>query len=714
MGVCVLAEKPSQAKAYADAFTNVKRQEGYYDIPSCPIFPTGAKITWGIGHLVTLKEPHEYNSDWGKWDLNSLPLVPETFQFKVADDKKKQFNIVKKLLNESDEITVACDCDREGENIARSIINLAGATNKPTKRLWINSLEEDEVKKGFSNLKNGNDYVPIYEEAQARQISDWLVGLNASRLYTLLLQKKGVKESFSVGRVQTPVLHLIYERQKEIDLFKPEPFHELEALMNVEGKKFKGKYNKKFSTLNELQELLSSHIIASVPSNVKGVIKDVQTNNKKINPPRLHSLSSLQTLANKKYKYSPSKVLKTVQELYDTPLKLVTYPRTDTQYITENEFSYLKHHLANYQKIAEFSFEPSTLESQKRYVDNSKVQEHYAIIPTKKIPDNNVIGGLTEEQKNIYFEIVKSVLAMFHHPYIYEETVIDTDINQIVFTTKGKVEKSLGWKELFLTDNVPDEEKEEENQTLPSVSIGMELPGVVQAKQGMTTPPKRYTEGQLITLMKTCGKFVDDTEVELKNILNEVEGLGTEATRSGIIETLKRQNYIEVKKNIVYVTKKGEILCTVVNGTLLSKPDLTAKWESYLKKIGQRQGNKQTFIKNTIEFTRRMIGNTKEQIDKSNVDQNINEINNQEHIVLCPSCKKGYITDKKSFYGCTEYKNGCKQTFQKKLLEKTITKANIKQICDKGKTNKIKGFKGKKEFDAFLVLKEGKLTFLFE
>jgi DNA topoisomerase III len=710
--VVILAEKPSQAKAYAEALKNSKRHEGYFDIPSCSLFPNGAKITWGIGHLVTLKEPHEYQEEWGKWNIENLPIVPEAFQFKVVKDTKKQFDIVKGLLKETDEIVVATDCDREGENIARSIIYLSGAMKKPTKRLWINSLEEGEVIRGFQNLRNGNDYLSLYEEAQARQISDWLVGLNASRLYTLLLQKKGVKEPFSVGRVQTPTLKLIHERQKEIENFKPEPFFELEAIFNHDNTKFKGRYKERFKTIDILKQELQKHGIAAIPTNIVGNIKNVQKNTKKINPPKLHSLSSLQTLANKKYKYSPSKVLQIVQSLYDTPLKLLTYPRTDTEFITENEFAYLKDNLTNYQNIAGQTFEPLTLEPQKSYVDNSKVQEHYAIIPTKKIPNKSIIDGLTEEQKNIYMEIVKSILGMFHHPYIYEETVIETDVQGLLFLSTGKVEKSVGWKKMFSLEEKEDEK--EENQKLPEVNVGLKCEGLLKSKEGKTSSPKRYTEGQLINLMKTCGKIIDESENEIKAILKEIDGLGTEATRSGIIETLKRQNYIEVKKNLVYVTKKGEILCTVVDGTLLSKPELTAKWESYLKKIGQNQGNKNTFINSTIEFTKTIVDNAKTDIEQSNIDTNIQEINSAEHIGLCPSCKKGHIVDKNSFYGCTEYKNGCKQTFQKKLLEKSLTKTNIKQICEKGKTSKIKGFKGKKEFDACLILKDGKLSFSFE
>lgn len=703
----ILAEKPSQANAYAVAFSNVKCEEGYYFIPPCDVFPDGANLTWGIGHLVTLKEPHEYKEEWKQWSVDTLPMIPEQFLFKVAPDKKKQFNIVKKLIQSASEIIVATDCDREGENIARSIINLAGGSQKPTKRLWINSLEEDEVKKGFQNLKSGKDFLPFYHESQARQISDWIVGINASRLYTLLLQKKGVKTEgvFSVGRVQTPTLKLIYDRQQEIQNFKPEPFFEIEGEFTVSNGKYKGKYKDRFSSKQDLYTYLNEKGI-HLSSIQEGQIHEVKKTIKKVQSPKLHSLSTLQTALNKKYKYSPAKVLKIVQKLYDSPLKLVTYPRTDTNYITESEFEYVQKHFQDYQRIAGVSFEPQSLEPNKRYVDSSKVQEHYAIIPTKNIPSESTLNQLSPDERNVYFEILLTTLAMFHKPYIYEETVIQTKVSGVIFETTGKVEVEKGWKELFTKEP---EQLNKEEAILPNVEKGEKAKASLSVKEGKTSPPKPYTEGQLINLMKTCGKYLDD--VEDQAILKEVEGLGTEATRSGIIETLKAQNYIEIKKNIVHVTKKGEILCKVVNGTLLSKPELTAKWESYLKLIGQKKGSKEVFIKNTIAFTQNLVEATKKHIESSNLDTTIQEIQEEKYIAKCPTCQQGYIVDKKTFYGCTNFKNGCKQTFQKKILDKTISKTQIKKLCEKGKTDKIKGFKGKKQFDAYLKLQDGKTVF---
>ncbi|WP_026690239.1 type IA DNA topoisomerase [Alteribacter aurantiacus] len=715
----ILAEKPSQAKAYAEAFSNVKKGDGFLVISPCSLFPTGATLTWGIGHLVELKDPSEYKGEWKRWSLGTLPIVPERFEFKPTKRTLKQFHVVKRLLKEADEIIVATDCDREGENIARSIIDMSGVRGKPTKRLWINSLEVDEVRKGFANLKQGEGYLNLYEEAQARQVGDWLVGINTSRLYTLLLRQKGVDNVFSVGRVQTPTLNLIYERQKEIETFKPEPFFEIEGTFKAESGTYKGKMKGRYQTKKEVSKLLEEKGVSERES---GFVKDVKKLMKRQKPPKLHSLSTLQTAMNKRYKYSPSKVLKIVQSLYDQPLKLVTYPRTDTQHITHNEFQYLKSNFSSYQNIAETDFTPASMSPSKRYVDDGKVQEHYAIIPTKKIPQRRTIDKLTQDQRNVYMEIVNSALAMFHHDYVYEETTITTDVKTLEFFTKGRVEKERGWKELFFKGET---KKKDGDALLPPVVIGMDVQAKVDVTEDETKPPNPYTEGQLINLMKTCGQMIDDDE-EARATLKEVEGLGTEATRSSIIETLIKQEYIKVTKNIVSVTEKGKTICEAVKGTLLAKPAMTAKWEKYLKKIGQGAGKKTAFIDNTIAFTHKVVqdaGGVVSQLEVSEVAKS--QVSSKgrgkqgkwgppEPVASCPACEKGKMMDRKTFYGCSEYKAGCKQTFNKRILGKAISKTAIKQLCEKGRTNKIKGFKGKKPFDAVLVLKEGKIEFEFE
>ncbi|MFB5661833.1 DNA topoisomerase 3 [Alteribacillus sp. HJP-4] len=713
----ILAEKPSQAQAYAEAFPKGRKEDGFISIPACHLFPKGAYLTWGVGHLVELKSPAEYDPSWKRWSLTQLPMIPKEFEFKTTYKTRKQFQIVRRLLKQAEEIIIATDCDREGENIARSIIRQAGAEHKPAKRLWINSLEKEEVLKGFEQLREAESYRSLYEEAQARQISDWIVGMNASRLYTLLLQKKGVSDVFSVGRVQTPTLKLIYDRQKEIEQFTPEPYYEIEGTFTVSTGTYKGKIKKQYKSEEEARKLLELY---GVNKQAEGIVKDVKITQKRLKPPLLHSLSTLQTLANKKYKYSPSKTLDVLQSLYDQPLKLVTYPRTDTQHITKNEFKYVKNNFSSYQQLAGASFQPASLQPRKRYVDDAKVQEHYAIIPTKKIPTEAALQKLSKEQYNLYMEVVNSVLAMFHEDFQYEETIVTTDVNKLSFLSKGNVEKVKGWKELFYskTNTAGRKQNGKETLVLPPLETGMRADAEVKVLMEMTRPPKLYTEGQLINLMKTCGKVIEDDE-EAKQTLKDVEGLGTEATRSSIIKTLIRQEYIKVVKNIVHVTRKGEILCEAVEGSLLSKPQMTAKWELFLKKIGAGEAEKQTFITNTAAFTEKIVSSAGEDVNKLAVtEEDKKQTGNKrksgwEPVAECPACKKGRLMPRKGFYGCSEYKNGCRLTINKTILGKSISPAQVRRLCEKGETSLIKGFKGKRPFDAKLVLKNGKLEFLF-
>lgn len=692
----ILAEKPSQAKAYAEAFSIKERTKTHIELKPDETFPHGAIITWGIGHLVELKEPHDYQQEWGKWKFEDLPIIPDHFGEKVSDGKSAQFNAVKKLFQKADLIINGADVDREGSNIFYSILKLTDVQDKPIKRLWINSLEKEEVRKGFKNLQPNDKDLLMFDEAKARQISDWIVGINGSRLFSLLMQKKGFSGSLSIGRVQSPTVYLIYQRQKEIDSFVSKPFYQIEGRFDSNNGKYKGMASIKDEDKAKVQELLDRHSITEA-NTCPGTIKNVEKKEKHQKSPKLHSLSTLQSVANKRWKYSPSHVLKTMQSLYEK--RIVTYPRTDCNFITENEFSYLVKNLKGYQTLAEVEFTPPSLHPKKRYVDGSKVQEHYAIIPTKTVPSKATLEKLSTDERNIYQEVLMTTLAMFHDDYVYEETTILTDVNGLEFKSVGKTEVNKGWKELFPT---LEKEKKEEPSFLPDVALGESVTGQINIKEGMTKPPKPYTEGQLINMMKTCGKLVDD-EADVE-ILKEVEGLGTEATRSGIIETIKKQKYIEVKKNIVSVTDKGQILCEAIEGTLLSSPSMTAKWEAYLQKIGSGKGSKKAFINQTGQFVKKLIEETPDSVEKGNITTLIKTEQPNDQIAKCPSCREGGIVDRKTFYGCSNFKNGCKVTFPKKLAGKTLSKTVIKTLCEKRKTKVIKGFKGKKTFDTALKL----------
>src|SRR5699024_8643582 len=333
---------------------------------------------------------------------------------------------------------------------------------------------------------------------------------------------------------------------------------------------------------------------------------------------------------------------------------------------------------------------------------------------TKNIPSERNLEAMPKEENNIYFEILKTALAMFHSDYIYEETKVITDVNGLEFQTKGNTEKIKGWKELFNKTKSNDfNEKAESSHPFPKLVDGEKVVGVVKMKEGMTTSPKPYTEGQLIGMMKTCGKSVENVdEIE---ILKEIEGLGTEATRSGIIETIKRHGYIEVKKNIVNVTKKGEVLCQSIEGNLLSSPSMTAKWESYLKKIGNGNGSREYFLSNIEKFITKLIEDVPKQLQTEALVKNLETIKKAEQIALCPKCKKGGINFKKSFYGCSNYTKGCNQTVPVKMLGKKLTEKHVRDLCTKGKTNVIKGMKSKKgkTFSASLIFEGQNIKFEF-
>ncbi|SFE33806.1 DNA topoisomerase-3 [Lentibacillus persicus] len=693
MTVTVLAEKPSQAKHYAEAFQHVRQKDGYMEVNDDRFFQGKTYITWGIGHLVELAPPESYNDSWKQWHLDNLPIFPETFQFQVGKDKKKQFNVVKQLLKETDKIILATDCDREGENIARSIIKMAGASNKPTKRLWINSLEVDEIQKGFKQLKDGTNYVSLYQEAQTRQLSDWLVGMNASRLYTLLLQQNGMKGVFSVGRVQTATLNLLYKRQQEIENFVSKPFFELVGKVNVMNGSFDAKVKARYQTEEEAMNALDSYHLSTGDN--QGTIQKVTKEQKQKKAPKLHSLSTLQATANKKWKYSPSDVLKTAQSLYEK--RVISYPRTDSHYITANEFAYLKNNLTNYQSCLAVDMEIVYPDARQRYVDGSKVQEHYAIIPTKQVPDKQ---DLTDKECTIYREVVATTLAMFAGDYEFEETKVEVETNGLCFEKTGKVELKKGWKALFKEDTDDTKNKDEQEDTvLPSMQEGESCNVAINISERKTKPPKAYTQGQLINVMKQAGKEIDDES--LQHTLKENEGIGTEATRANILDTLKKQQYIAINKNKVSVTKKGQMLCQAVEGTLLASPEMTAKWETYLHKIGQNEGSQEHFISKIKQMLESLLKEAPAKLQT--LESQFQEVKEQSTLGDCPICG-GEIEDKGKFYGCSHYRDGCTFTLPKRFLGKTISEANIKKLLAGNKTNLMKGFKSKKgkKFDAYL------------
>ncbi|MDT2357132.1 type IA DNA topoisomerase [Enterococcus faecium] len=597
---------------------------------------------------------------------------------------------------------IATDSDREGEAIARLIINLSGNSRKTIKRLWINSLETSEIKKGFQNLKDGQAFYSTYKEAETRQIADWLVGINLTRLYPLYMQKNGMRGVFSVGRVQTPTLFLIYQRNEEIKHFVSKPFYELYATFTHSNGKYKGTYKKRFDTLENLDGFKETNQLEQAEN---AEVTNVKVEEKRQYAPKLFSLSDLQSFANKRFKYSADKTLSIAQKLYEK--KVLSYPRSDTNYIGSPEFDYLKSNLNRYLELAGVDISEPQLNENKRYVDGSKVQEHYAIIPTKTLPQ---LSDLTKDEKNIYLLVLYRTLAIFEKPYIYDETTIDTAINQVLFQSKGKTEKERGWKRLY-----KQEEKDKDDPFLPEVTVHDSVAFSLETKEGKTQLPNYYTEGTLLTAMKHVGRAMDDKDS--KDILKETEGIGTEATRASIIETLKKQDYITISKSKIYVTEKGELLCRIIAEDEIANAGMTAQWERYLKKIRSQQGTQEAFLGSIERFVQHLIEKVPQnfQEKKENIADVASHMKQEKVIGTCPKCQNS-VVDKGKFYGCSGYKDGCKFTLPKRWSQKALTKKNVQDLLSKRETSLIKGFKSKKgsNFSAKLTLNdEMKLAFEF-
>ncbi|MEH7381916.1 DNA topoisomerase III [Bacillus sp. JJ1533] len=702
----IIAEKPDQAMKLAAPFRS-KKSQGFIEVAPNPLFPNGAYFTWAIGHICELLPPEEYNPAWKNWRIETLPIIPDHFLYRVTKSKSKQFSIIKNLLRKPEvkEIIHAGDAGREGELIIRNIIEMA-KVSKPLKRLWISSLTEKAVREGFENLLLEQDTRNLYYEAKARACADWIVGMNASRVYTLLLKQKGISDVFSAGRVQTPTLALIVKREKEIGNFKSQAFWEVFANFQINGKQFEGKWTKDNESRLSSREMAEK--IAAFCKDKPAEVAEVDTEKKEYQPPLLFNLSSLQATANKAFKFSPKKTLDVAQSLYTKGI--ISYPRSDSSYITKEEAQTIPDIFSKLQKLEDYqAYFPTPVTSiynNSRYVNEKKVTDHYAIIPTEQVPNPAKLSG---DEKKIYDLIVKRLIAAHYKAAIFNYTTVKTLVDKRAeFITKGKVSLQEGWRKVLFQEDTKDNDV-----ILPPLEIGES--GVVEksyTKEGKTQPPKRYTEGQLITLMKTAGKHIENDELE--KILAKTEGLGTEATRAGIITMLKERNYIKVEKNQVFATEKGILLIDVIGDKILASPEMTAKWEQRLHEIGQGKASPASFMLQTKKLSQKIIDDAKElsgtwdlsNVNVENVSSQKSKYNKKEIGTVVGICKKcrGNVINKGTFYGCSNYKsNGCKFTISGRILGKTISKTNAQKLLSGNKTNLIKGFKkDSKTFDAYL------------
>lgn len=739
----VIAEKKDQAEKLAAPF-KYKQGAGYIEVFPCPTFPKGAYFTWCMGHLFGLADPENYTEEWKAWSLDMLPMLPEQFKYTIIKGKNKQFQIIKNLLNDSkvSQIVIGTDPGREGELIARSVIQMSGV-KKPIKRLWTASLTMSAVSKAFTNLLPEEEKRPLYYEATARQQADWLVGLNTSRVYSILLKKKGINEVFSTGRVQTPLLSLIVEREIEIENFKPTPFWEVFADFEINGNKFRGQWFKK--DMKRLEDKNQAETLANYCKGKPAKIKDIKTDRKEFEPPMLFNLSALQTLANRRYQYSPERVLEICQELYMK--EYLSYPRSDSQHVTKEEammFPDILQKLGNLEAYKDMIPTPvQSLISNKRFVNPQEVSDHHAIIPTENVPNLN---DLSDEEKKIYDLVAKSLIAAHYDKAIFDYSRVVTLVDgNFTFETKGKVMVQEGWRVVIFPQGEKGEDEEEYADIPPVTAREDGLTANTELRGGMTKPPKHYTQGDLIPLMKSGGKPLDDTELE--KVLKQTKGLGTEATRASIIKTLKDRNYIEVKKNIVYPTEKGRILIQAIGSSILTSAELTAQWEARLREIGIGKASHTKFIekakllaKKLVEEAIRTLQNSdfKPQlpVKSENVQAELEQkplkpekapvippasasptptpapssnTSNQEKSSTptapktsggkevfgpCLKCNSDAgVVDKGNFYGCGAYSvSGCGFTISKTILGQTISPENIRLLLEKGETKLIEEF----------------------
>ncbi|PRS35553.1 DNA topoisomerase III [Bacillus sp. RJGP41] len=713
----IIAEKPDQGSTLAAQF-KTKKQQGYIEIMPNELFPDGAYVTWAVGHLCQLVSPETYHSKWKKWSMETLPMIPEKFQYEVTRQKAKQFNVVKTLLRktEVDEIIHAGDAGREGELIVRNIVNLCNV-NKPMKRLWISSLTPKAIYEGFQNLKSEEKTRPLYYEAYTRACADWVVGMNASRAYSILLKQRGVSDVFSAGRVQTPTLALIVKREMEIEQFKSEPFWEVFADFKMDGKKYQGKWQLNNDPRIKTKEMADK--IAAFCKGKEAEIAEMDTERKEFQPPLLFNLSSLQATVNKIYKYSPKQTLDIVQSLYQKGI--VSYPRSDSNYVTEGEaetFPDILQKLSGFSEYESlFPLPQPNIMNNKRFVNEKKVTDHYAIIPTEQVTDPK---RLSAEERNIYDLVVRRLIAAHYDKAIFDYTTIKTLVDKRAeFISKGKQQIQEGWRKVIFQNN----DKDDDDIILPSVSKGDSgKVANIKVKEGKTQPPKRYTEGQLITLMKTAGKHLDNEELE--KVLMKTEGLGTEATRAGIITMLKDRKYINVKKNQVFATDKGKVLITAIGEKILASPEMTAKWEQRLREIGEGKASAGGFMEAVKKMSAKIISDAVESsenwdfqgLDTESIQRSGSKKRSSASVGSCKLCGSK-IVDKGEFYGCVSYqKTKCNFTISKKILNKKVSQANIKKLLASGETDLISGFKkGEKTFDAILSWSdsEKKISFTF-
>lgn len=676
MKVCI-AEKPSVAREIANILGAKTKRDGFYE-------GNGYAVTYTFGHLCTLLEPKDYKPHWKSWDLNNLPMLPERFDTKVTGDSgiKKQFNIVKSLFEKADVVINCGDAGTEGELIQRWVINQCNYKGK-VQRLWISSLTEEAIKEGFNNLESADKYDNLYYAGYSRAIGDWLLGLNATRLYTVKFG--GYKQVLSVGRVQTPTLAMLVNRYHEIQHFKPQSYWELQTtyrntLFNYEDGRFLKKED--------------GQVLAEKVAQSDFEIVSVTKKKGKEYAPKLFDLTGLQVYCNNKFGFSADETLKIVQKLYE--MKVVTYPRVDTTFLPSD--LYPKIHgilskLTNYSQLTQ-PLLGNKIKKTKRVFDDKKVTDHHAIIPT------GIQGNLQYNQQQVYDIIAKRFIAVFYPDSDVSNTSVMGKAAEVPFKTNGKEIINKGWRVVFET---------KESTLKKELNAAANLPSFIKGEKGKhepsflekeTKPPRNFTEASLLRAMETAGKQVDDDE--MRELMKE-NGIGRPSTRASIIETLFRRKYIERKKKLVLPTQTGIDLINIIDNELLKSAELTGRWEKRLKEIERGEFNAGTFINNMKKMVDELVyevrsNKVKKRISsetqKATIPAAKSKSKTKKQVLgkTCPKCKQGKLLKGSSAYGCSEYKNNCDFKVPFLIYDKKVSENQIIRLIDKGCTTNLKGF----------------------
>lgn len=617
----VIAEKPSAARDMARVLGCTRKSQGALE---------GSRyvVTWGLGHLVTLADPEAYDEKYKSWKLEDLPLMPEKLKTQVISQTGKQFQTVRKLIHRKDidTIIIATDAGREGELVARLILDQAG-NQKPIRRLWISSLTDQSIKNGFSGLKDGHSYDNLYRAALSRAEADWLVGINATRALTCRHNAQ-----LSCGRVQTPTLAIIARREDEIRQFRPKSYYGLQAVSSAPRLILTWRDGKSRSSQSFDAERIDGLKKALEGKNC--TVRSVDRKPKQTPAPQLYDLTELQREANQRYQFSAKETLNIMQRLYEN-YKILTYPRTDSRYLSQDIVDTLPERLracavGPYQKMAA-RLSRQIFSKNAPYVNDAKVSDHHAIIPTEQyVP----LSDLSSNERKIYDLVVRRFLAAMYPPHVWEQTTIRAEIGGETFTAQGRIVKEPGWKAVYQTDggsfDICDEQEEEQQQTLPPISPGQVLTNLsLKRTEGKTKPPAYFTEATLLSAMENPVKYMESADRQMRKTLTETGGLGTVATRADIIEKLFSGFLLEKNGSQIRLTGKGRQLLSLVPQDL-KKPELTADWEARLTNISQGKLKRSDFMRDIRTYAKELVEEIKGSEGKFTHDNMTNK--------KCPRC----------------------------------------------------------------------------